>query len=98
MTSLSRRIRIPAAGLVPLVGVLAGCAATADLSYGEYRFGPGHQGERVYESRVYGDSSRGFGSESCRTVVRRDVTRFGEVTVRESRVCDGAAPDYADEP
>ncbi|HZH53958.1 MAG TPA: hypothetical protein VEZ16_19000 [Microvirga sp.] len=93
MTSLSRRTRI-LAGAVPLAGLLAGCTATADLSYSEYRFRPGFQ-EQVYESRVYGDTSRGFGSEVCRTETRRDVNRLGEVIVRDVQICDGA-PDEAD--
>lgn len=87
MASLSHRIR-NLAGPAILAGLLAGCSAAADLSYGEYRFGPGYR-ERVYESRVYGDTSRGFGSEVCRTETRQDVNRFGGTVVRDVRVCDG---------
>lgn len=77
-----------AIALAILAGGLGGCTATADLSYSEYEFGPGFQTERVYESRVFGDTGRGFGSEACRTVVRRETNAFGEVFTREIYVCD----------
>jgi len=75
-----------------IAGALAGCTATADMSYGEYQFGPGYQAERVYERRIYADTGTGLGSEECRTVVRRHVNRYGEVIRRDTRVCDDAAP------
>jgi hypothetical protein len=74
--------------LVLVAGALSGCAATADLSYGEYQFGPGYGSEQVYESRVYGDTQEGIGSEVCRGSVRRQVNEFGETIVRDDRVCN----------
>ena len=78
------------------VGALAGCTTAADMSYGEYRFGPGYQAERVYERRIYADTDEGLGSQECRTVVRRHVNRFGETVRRGTEVCDDAVPGYAE--
>jgi hypothetical protein len=89
--------------VVPLVvallaGVPAGCAATADLSYSEYQFGPGYGAERVYESRVYGDTEQGLGSEVCQGSVRREMNAFGDVIVRDDRACDRLDPRFLDQP
>ena len=78
------------------VGALAGCTAAADMSYGEYRFGPGYQAERIYERRIYADTDAGLGSQECRTVVRRYVNRFGETVRRGTQVCDDAVPGDAE--
>ena len=67
---------------------LAGCATSADVSYGEYSFGPGYEAGRVYENRVYGDTQQGFGSENCRTVLRREVDPYGRDSSVEETVCD----------
>jgi len=67
---------------------LAGCSTSADVSYGEYRFGPGYEAGHVYESRVYGDTQRGIGRESCRTVVRRETDAYGRPISAEESVCD----------
>lgn len=81
--------------VVPAVvaSALGGCAASADLTYGEYRFGPGYGTERVYESRIYGDTAQGLGSESCRTVTRSEIDEYGRAVMRERRICKGA-PGY----
>jgi hypothetical protein len=72
-----------------LVGIgLAGCSTSANVSYGEYRFGPGYETGRVYENSVYGDTQRGFGKENCRTVLRRTVDAFGRASSTEETVCD----------
>ncbi|GEO19007.1 hypothetical protein [Microvirga aerophila] len=81
-----------------LAGVPAGCAATADLSYSEYQFGPGYGAERVYESRVYGDTEQGLGSEVCWGSVRREMNAFGDMIVRDDRACDGIDPGFPDQP
>lgn len=67
---------------------LAGCSTSADVSYGAYSFGPGYETGRVYESRVYGDTQRGFGSENCRTVLRRQVDAYGRASSVEETLCD----------
>lgn len=95
MTVQPRRVAF-FAGAALVAGALGGCTATADMAYGEYQFNPGYGTEQVYERRVYADTAQGLGSEECRTVVRRDVNRFGEVVRRERQVCD-TAPGYADE-
>ncbi len=81
-----------------LAGVPAGCAATADLSYSEYQFGPGYGAERVYETRVYGDTEQGLGSEVCRGSVRRETNAFGDMIVRDDRSCDGIDPGFPGQP
>jgi hypothetical protein len=96
MTIEPRRAAVLAAGTALIAATLGGCMATADMSYGEYQFSPGYGSERVYERRVYADTSQGLGTEECRTVVRRHMNRFGEVVRRERQVCD-AAPSYPDE-
>ena len=75
------------AALTLAVG-LGGCTTTADCAYNECQFGPGYQSERAYESRLYGGTEQGFGGESCRVEVRREVGAFGEVSSREVTVCD----------
>lgn len=67
---------------------LAGCSTSADVSYGEYSFGPGYEAGRVYENRVYGDTEQGFGGENCRTVLRREVDAYGRASSVEETVCD----------
>lgn len=96
MFDLPHRLRLSTVALSVLSGGLAGCTATADLSYGEYQFGPGYQTERVYERRVYGDTDQGLGSEACRGVVRRQIDAFGNLIVRDDRVCDENAPEPVD--
>jgi hypothetical protein len=86
------------ATLKMLAGALGGCSATADLSYGQYQFGPGYHTERFYESRVYGDTGQGFGSEACRGFIRRDVDAIGDEVVREDHLCDPGYPGYNVEP
>ena len=71
-----------------LGAALGGCTTSADVSYSEYRFGPGFETERVYENRVYGDTMRGLGSESCQVVARRQVNAFGQISAGEETVCD----------
>lgn len=88
MTGLPRARLALLPGVMLLMGGFAGCTTTADVTYSEYRFGPGFGTERTYESRVYGDSTRGLGSESCRTVVRSDFDWFGEASRREVTTCD----------
>lgn len=70
-----------------LTTALGGCTTSADVSYGEYRFGPGFETERVYESRIYGDTTQGLGTEPCQVVARRRINAFGEISVREETVC-----------
>lgn len=73
--------------------LMGGCAASADVSYGEFRFGDGATTGRVYESRVYGGPAQGIVSETCRTVSRNEIDAFGRPVMRERRVCEGA-PGY----
>lgn len=84
-----RRILVSVAVLAALAGGLGGCAASANLSYGEYHFGPDHRSERVYESRVFADSREGLGAQSCRSEARERVDAFGNVTVQDELICDG---------
>ncbi len=88
MPSLTAGPLKPILSIAVLGTALAGCTTSADVSYSEYRFGPGFATERVYENRVYGDAAQGLGAESCRVVVRRHVNPFGEVSSREETVCD----------
>ncbi len=74
--------------LTVLGAALGGCTTSADVSYSRYRFGPDYEIEQVYQSRIYGDTAQGLGSESCRVVARRQVNPFGEISVREETVCD----------
>jgi len=78
--------------VVVMAGAIAGCTATADMSYGEYQFGPGYQAEQIYERRIYADTGRGLGSQECRTVGQEYVDRFGEVVRRDTQVCDDDGP------
>jgi hypothetical protein len=75
-----------------LAGGFAGCTTSAELSYGEYQFGPGYQTEQVHERRVHADTTQGFGSESCRSMATRQVNELGELVVRDAVVCDESAP------
>jgi hypothetical protein len=88
MPSPAARLSRPVLILTFLGTALGGCMTSADVSYSEYRFGPGFETGRVYENRVYGDTRRGLGSESCQVVARRQINAFGEVSVREETVCD----------
>jgi hypothetical protein len=74
--------------LIVLGAALGGCTTSAGVSYSQYRFGPGYEAEQVYESRIYGDTAQGLGSESCGVVARRQVNPFGEISVGEETVCD----------
>ncbi|MFD0464977.1 hypothetical protein ACFQY9_27220 [Microvirga aerilata] len=58
-----------------------------EVSYSEYQYDRYGETERTYERNLYADLSRGIESESCRTVVRRRINRFGEELVRRERVC-----------
>ncbi len=87
MLGPARKVTMTASALVLAVG-LGGCTTAADFSYSEYQLGPGFQTERTYGSRLYGDTERGLGSESCRVVARREVDPFGRVSVREETVCN----------
>jgi hypothetical protein len=98
MFTVQSRARTMSLMFALLAGVPAGCAATADLSYGEYQFGPGYGVERVYESRVYGDTGQGLGSEVCQGSVRRETNAFGDVIVRDDRFCDGTDPGFPAQP
>ena len=70
-----------------LGAALGGCTTSADVSYSQYRFGPGFEAEQAYENRIYTDTAEGVGGESCRVVARRQVNPFGEVSVGEEAVC-----------
>ena len=74
--------------LIILGAALGGCTTSADVSYSQYRFGPGYETEQIHESRIYGDTAQGLESESCQVVARRQVNPFGEISVREETVCD----------
>jgi hypothetical protein len=74
--------------LIILGAALGGCTTSADVSYSRYRFGPGYETEQIYESRIYGDTAQGLGSESCRVVAGRQINPFGEISVGEETVCD----------
>ncbi len=80
--------KVSALATLALAGGLSGCAATADVSYGEYQFGPGYETARGYQGRVYGDTQSGLGSQTCRVVVRRQVDPSGRTVSREETVCD----------
>lgn len=67
---------------------LAACSTSADVSYGTYQLGPGYETGRVYENRVYADTSHGLGHENCRTVVRRQEDAFGRSFSSEETLCD----------
>ncbi len=87
MPSLIENLRKPALIVALVCSGLGGCMVAADTSYSEYSFGPGHQSERVYENRIYGDTQQGIGGESCRSIRRSQVDAYGrEATVEES-VC-----------
>jgi len=90
---VSRRHQARRRGVLAFLGLgicgsLAACSTSADVSYGEYRFGPGYESGRVYENRVYADTSRGLGRENCRTVVHQQEDAFGRVFSSEETVCD----------
>jgi hypothetical protein len=80
-------LAIAALGLGGVAG-LAACSTSADVFYGEYRFGPGYEAGRVYENRVYADTSLGLGRENCRMVVRRQQDAFGRSLSSEETVCE----------
>lgn len=84
----SRRRWVQAVLGLAYCGGLAACSTSADVSYGEYRFGPGYESGRVYENRVYADTSGGLGRENCRTVLRQQEDAFGRVSSFEETVCD----------
>ena len=84
----SRRGLITGGILTILAAGLGGCSASADWSYSEFRTGPGYQSERTYGSSVYGDTRRGIGTESCRTVRRSQLDAFGRPTSWEEAVCE----------
>lgn len=68
--------------------VLAACTTSADVTYGEYSFGPGYEAGRVYENRIYADTDRGLGRERCRTVVEQTMDAFGRRSAQEEVICD----------
>jgi len=82
-----KRLWAPVLGL-GCCGLLAACSTSADVMYGEYRFGPGYESGRVYENRIYADTSDGVGHENCRTVVRRQEEALGRLSSVEETVCD----------
>jgi hypothetical protein len=84
---LKCRLVIAALG-VGLSAGLAGCSTSADVAYGTYRVGPGYEAGQVRESRVYGDTRRGIGTENCRTVLRREADAFGRLSSFEETVCE----------
>ena len=83
-----RRATIALTVLV-FASVFGGCSTSAEFSYDEVEFRPGITTERRYESRVYGDTERGLGRESCRALVRRQVNPLGELSSREDMRCAG---------
>ncbi|WP_243373806.1 hypothetical protein [Microvirga solisilvae] len=90
---VARRHQTRCAFIIPLLALgfgsgLAACSASADVVYGEYRFGPGYQSGRVYENRVYADTGRGVGRENCRTGVRQQVDPLGRATSSEETICN----------
>jgi hypothetical protein len=81
--------RLVSAGvLMILAGGVGGCSASADWGYSEYHAGPGYQSERVYGSRVYGDTRRGLGAENCRIVRRSQLDAYGQSSSWEETVCE----------
>lgn len=70
-----------------LAAGLGACSASANLSYSEYRTGPGYQSERTYGSRVYSDTRQGIGAENCKAVRRTQLDAFGQPTSWEETVC-----------
>lgn len=88
MPSPAARFSRPVLVLAFLGAALGGCTTSADVSYREYRFGPGFETERAYENRVYGDTTQGLGSESCQVLAQRQVNAFEEISAREKTVCD----------
>ena len=87
MPSFVANFSRPVLILTFLTAALGGCTTSADVSYGEYRIGPDSETERVYGSRIYGDTTQGLGTESCQMVARRQINAFGEISVREETVC-----------
>lgn len=83
-----RKQLILLASLVALAGGLGACAASADWGYSEYRAGPGYRSERTYGSRVYGDTRRGLGAESCRVVSRTQRDAYGRPSSWEETICE----------
>ena len=74
--------------LTILAAGLAGCSASADWSYSEYRAGPGYQSERTYGSRVYGDTRSGMRAENCRIIRHSERDTFGHPSSWEETVCE----------
>lgn len=73
---------------IAVAAMLSGCISAAEVSYGEYRVGPGFQTERVYAQRIYGGAEEGFGRQTCQVMVQRQADLFGIVSEREVSVCE----------
>ncbi len=84
----SRKGLISCGILMVVAAGLGACSTSADWSYTEYRAGPGYESERIYGSRVYGDTRRGIGAENCRVVRRSQLDAFGRPTFWEESVCE----------
>lgn len=88
-TSRSSKPRLVVAAIaIGLSAGVAGCSTSADVAYGSYQFGPGYQTGSMHQSRVYGDTQGGVGTESCRTVLRQETDAFGRLSSHEETVCD----------
>jgi len=81
------KIRMTLAAAILAAG-LGGCVGAAGISTLEYRSGPGYETERVYDSRIQADSSRGFSREACANVVHRQVGASGRIVGTDLTACD----------
>jgi hypothetical protein len=71
---------------------LGGCTGTAGVATWQYQSGPSGETERVHESQIHGDTSRGIGGETCTSTVRRQAGSFGEGSVNEVSDCRSSSP------
>jgi hypothetical protein len=85
--------RLKSVSAVALIACgVGGCAASAGISYAEYRSSTVGGTGRLYESSIQGDTQRGFAAETCKTVISRRANGFGENTLAEETVCEETGP------
>lgn len=66
---------------------LGGCVGTAGISTWEYQSGPGYETERVYDSHIQADSSRGLIQEACTNIARRQADASGRIVGADLTTC-----------
>jgi hypothetical protein len=66
---------------------LGGCVGTAGISTWEYQSGPGYEIERIDESRIRADTSRGLTRDACTSLTSRHFGASGTISGDDLTTC-----------